>query len=385
LQFGGRRRHALDDAADAGLELVGEIEHRIAAVLFSALFADFLFRLEPLGLDHAVLEDLDRTRHHAEFVAPRTSRNRHRGVAAGEAVHRSGNRDQRARQAAPKEQGQQHADGQDHCGAEDEVALRVRRHGLILGGVIDHFDHGDRLAGIVLDLAEIERCRMAIDPGVAPHDRAVENAFHLVLRGHRRVVVGSREFPEFVVLEAMHGDIDAEALLGAIDEFLAEGNADIDDTDTLAIAHHRRHRKDGKRGTGRLDAERLRIVDAQEDRGRRLDHVNVWHALGFQRRGDTAKQRHHRAAIALGDGVGNGRQRRDDTADRKGGTAFIVECGDDAVILKLELLIEREAGHGPLLKDREGAEHRAIRRNQDRDRQNQSGGDRAYFQHCGIS
>jgi len=42
LQFGGLRGHAVDNPADAGFELGGEVEHRLAAVFLGALLVRFL-------------------------------------------------------------------------------------------------------------------------------------------------------------------------------------------------------------------------------------------------------------------------------------------------------------------------------------------------------
>ena len=44
----------------------------------------------------------------------------------------------------------------------------------------------------------------------------------------------------------MHGEIDAEALLGAIDEFLAERDTDVGEADALAVPHDRRHGEDAE-------------------------------------------------------------------------------------------------------------------------------------------
>ncbi len=60
-------------------------------------------------------------------------------------------------------------------------------------------------------------------------------------------------------------------------------------------------------------------------------------------------------AVALCDGVGDRRQRCDHGGDRERGAAFIVDGGDHAVILQLELLIERELRQRALLDDREGS------------------------------
>ena len=73
------------------------------------------------------------------------------------------------------------------------------------------------------------------------------------------------------------------------------------------------------------------------------------------------EQRSQSAAIAFGDGIGDRRQRGDHAADRERGAPFIVDRGDDAVILQLQLLLERQPHQGALLDDRKGAEDPAGR------------------------
>ena len=53
----------------------------------------------------------------------------------------------------------------------------------------------------------------------------------------------------------MHGEVDAEALLGAIDEFLAEGGANVDGCQALAVAQDRRHAENAQRLAARFDAD----------------------------------------------------------------------------------------------------------------------------------
>ena len=53
----------------------------------------------------------------------------------------------------------------------------------------------------------------------------------------------------------MHGEIDAEALLGVVDEILAERHADIDHRDALAVADDRRDGEIRQRIAPRFDAD----------------------------------------------------------------------------------------------------------------------------------
>ena len=97
-----------------------------------------------------------------------------------------------------------------------------------------------------------------------------------------------------------------------------------------------------------------------------------------------AEQRRQPVAIALGDGVADRRQRGDHGADRQRGASLIVDRGDDAVILQLELLFERELRQRALLEDRKGAEDGAGRRYGQRNGEDQPGRDRSKFEHEGL-
>ena len=74
LQLRRGRRDGLDDAADRGLEIVGELVHVGLALLGGALLRGGGFGFERARLDHVVLEHLHRRRHLADLVAraPRT-------------------------------------------------------------------------------------------------------------------------------------------------------------------------------------------------------------------------------------------------------------------------------------------------------------------------
>jgi hypothetical protein len=299
-------------------------------------------------------------------------------VAAGQPVHDGGDRGERPRQAAAEQEREQYGGGQDRDHAEDQIALRARRSGGIVAGVLDDLEHGDGLAGIVLDLAEIELHRMAVENGVAQHGRAVHHALELVRGRDHAVAEGGRQPLEVLAVERMHGEVDAEALLGAVDEFLAEGDADIDIAQRLAVTHDRGHAEDRKRLAGGLDAddrsagldrfhhgdapcggvvaEDFRGVDPVEARRRGLPERDQRDALRLDRRPGGAEQLAEPIAVALGDRLFDRRQGSDDGGDRKRGAAFIVDGGDHAVILQLELLIEREPGQRTLLADREAAE-----------------------------
>jgi hypothetical protein len=60
-----------------------------------------------------------------------------------------------------------------------------------------------------------------------------------------------------VAIGPVHGKVDAEALLDAIDEVLAEADADVGIGENLAVAHDRRHAEDAQRIASQLDADDL--------------------------------------------------------------------------------------------------------------------------------
>ncbi len=244
---------------------------------------------------------------------------------------------------------------------------------------------------------------MAVERGVATQAAAVEYALKLVLAGERAVAEGRCDTCESLAVEAVHGEIDAEALLGAIDELLAKGNADIGDGEALPVAHDRRHGENTERipsgfdaddrlaGFVRLDhgsaprrdvfAEKFRLVNPEEGGGRRRVEADQRHPLRLQRRQRCLQQRQERVAVAFGNRVRHRGQIGDHGADRQRGPALIVEGGDDAVILQLELLVERKPRQGALLNDRKRSEDSAGRRDGQRNGEHQAGRNRSKLEH----
>jgi hypothetical protein len=118
---------------------------------------------------------------------------------------------------------------------------RARGCRLVGSGILDEFEHCDRLPGIVLDLPDIKGGRMAGEGGVAMERCAGEDALQFFRGGHGFVAKG-RGYPfGSVAAERVYGKIDAETFFGAINEFLAEVGADVDICEGLAVADNRRH------------------------------------------------------------------------------------------------------------------------------------------------
>ena len=196
---------------------------------------------------------------------------------------------------------------------------------------------------------------MAVECGFAAKYASVKGALQFFLAGQRLLGEGRSDGGESLAVETMHREVDAEALLDAVDKLLVEGDADIGNGDTLSVAHDGRHRKnaegvpagfdadDGFSGLVRLHhgiapgrdifAELAWSVGPVESRGGRRVEAEQRDALrleGLERR---FQQRLECSAIALGDGVSNRRQVGDDGADRQPRATFIIEGRNHAVIL----------------------------------------------------
>src|SRR5207248_6700510 len=113
----------------------------------------------------------------------------------------------------------------------------------------------DRMPGIVPDLPEIERGGVAVERGVAAQSSTVERAFEFVGGGDRAVAEARCNICKNLAIKTIHGQIDTEALLGAVDELRAEGNADVSDGEALAVAHDRRHRENAEQLPPGFDAD----------------------------------------------------------------------------------------------------------------------------------
>jgi hypothetical protein len=95
----------------------------------------------------------------------------------------------------------------------------------------------------------------------------------------------------------------------------------------------------------------------------------------------TVLRRAEMSSVALGDGFGHRRQIGNHGTDGQRRAPFIVEGSHHAVILQLELLVEREPRQRTLLNNRKGPEDAAGHRSSQRDRQDQAGRDRSKFEH----
>ena len=205
---------------------------------------------------HAAAEHVDRHRHGAEFVLALAAGDGHLGIAAGEAVHDRGDRGQRTRQAAAEQERQQHGAGQDGHGAENQVALRACRRSLVFGGVLDDFQHRDRLAGVILDLPDIERGGTAAERRVAVQRCAAEHALQLFRRGDHGIAEGRGQLLEVPCRRtyARRDRCRSAAWRGrripcrTAAPFSAIGDA-------LAVTHDRRHGENAERIAAHFDAD----------------------------------------------------------------------------------------------------------------------------------
>jgi hypothetical protein len=210
------------------------------------------------------------------------------------------------------------------------MALRIRCRRLIFGGVLDQLNHRDRLTGIVLDLPDIERGGVAVEGRVTAQRGAIEYALQLLRCGNHCVAQRRGQLSKALAVVPIHGEVDAKTLLGALDEFLAKGDADIGVGDALAVAHDRRHGENAERIPARFDADNrpagpvrfhhrgaaaggvvaecLGVVDPVESHCRRGLERDQRDTLRLQRLHGVAEQRPQRITVAFGDGVTHRRQ-----------------------------------------------------------------------------
>ena len=110
---------------------------------------------------------------------------------------------------------------------------------------------------------------MPIQDGVSLQWRAVERALDFVIGGDGSAFESRRKRFERRTVETVHGKVDAEALLDAVDEFLAEFEADISHPEGFAPLRDRRHG---------IDTEvTLSVFDA-DDRFSGPDRIGHGHA-----------------------------------------------------------------------------------------------------------
>ena len=180
LQFGRGRRDGLDDAADRGLEIVGELVHVRLALLGGALLRGLGLGLERARLDHVVLEHLHGRRHAADLVAPRRERNLRRGVAVREHAHRLRDAADRARDA---EEAERHrADRDRDAGAKRHERQRARR--LVIGSG----RHGRFARALVVELDQFAE--------LVPHLGELARQLAGVERGGVGLAVGARQLDQ---------------------------------------------------------------------------------------------------------------------------------------------------------------------------------------------
>ena len=121
---------------------------------------------------------------------------------------------------------------------------------------------------------------MAIQIGVAVQRCAVEHAFQFVLGRDHMIAEGGREGLEGFAVVPMHGEIDAETLLGMVDEFLAENRADVERRDALAVTDDRRDCEDAERIAALFDADEGFAVRSRSTTAERRDEISSPNALG---------------------------------------------------------------------------------------------------------
>ena len=111
----------------------------------------------------------------------------------------------------------------------------------------------DRRPGVIPDLTDIKRSRMAVQTGVAVQCCAVEHASQFAFSRDHAIAKGGGQGLEAFAVVPVHGEIDAKTLLGVVDEFLAEDSADVERRDALAVTDDRGDCEDAERIAPLLD------------------------------------------------------------------------------------------------------------------------------------
>ena len=146
-------------------------------------------------------------------------------------------------------------DGQNGDGAENQIALRARRRRLIFGGVLDDFEHRDRLAGVILDLPEIERGGMAAElasrRSAAPSNTPLSSSWVATTL--------SPKVEESFLKSLPSNECTARSMpkrcLARSTNSLPKAAPTSAFAEALAVAHDRRHAEDAERLAARFDAD----------------------------------------------------------------------------------------------------------------------------------
>src|SRR5579872_7018396 len=95
---------------------------------------------------------------------------------------------------------------------------------------------------------------MTAKRGIAADGAALECVFEFILAHKRLLGEGRCNIRKTLAVETMDGQIDAEALFGAVGELFVERDTDVDDADAFPIAHDRRHAVDAEGFPSGFDA-----------------------------------------------------------------------------------------------------------------------------------
>ena len=141
----------MDDFSDRGIEAVGHLLHRGLAVAFRLQLQAGLLLFHRLNAQRVLLEDLDRARHGAHFIAAAERRDRDIEVAAGKALHhishfrdRANDAESHAENAGTDEEKYRGRDAPQQQGERADAFSRrdFRRRVLVVGLLDDVVDDG---------------------------------------------------------------------------------------------------------------------------------------------------------------------------------------------------------------------------------------------------
>ena len=151
LELAGRGQHVVDDAADAGFELIDEAPQFGLALLGGSHRGRGLLLAQAPALGDVVLEDLDGSRDLADLVHPLVVIDLDAGVAVGNRRQRLRDRAQGLGDAAHDHRGQEHHQNGGEDRPDRHGLDRVRQHGVELRHRNPDIENADHLSGRIGD------------------------------------------------------------------------------------------------------------------------------------------------------------------------------------------------------------------------------------------
>ena len=150
LELAGGGHHLVDDAADAGLEIIDEMAQLRLALLDGSRGCGGLLVAHALPLQRVVLEHGDGAGDLADLVVAVLAVDRDVALAVRDRGQRGRHRSERFSDAADDQHGEQHNQQRGDAGRDRHGLHRLRQHALVLGHGDADIEDADHLPGRVL-------------------------------------------------------------------------------------------------------------------------------------------------------------------------------------------------------------------------------------------